>query len=241
MKPFLLSAMFNPPWWAIFLNPHFLPRRALFRAMRDAGPRLHSRILDVGCGTQPYRKLLTSASAIVGLELDTPANRRGDKRVDAFYDGKTMPFPDCDFQGILCNQVLEHVACAQDFLGEINRVLALEGTLILSVPFIWPEHEQPWDMRRFTSYGLANQLSNAGFELVSHSKLVGGTAALCALMADRINAKISGFPLVMRLLVRSTIVASWSLLGALFLILPRKDPVLFLDNFVVALKKRQAV
>ncbi len=238
MNAFLRSTMFNPPWWSIFLNPHFLPRRALFRAMRDAGPRLQGCVLDLGCGIQPYRELLTNATAIVGLELDTPQNRSGDKRVDVFYDGMTIPFSDGDFQSVLCNQVLEHVQDPQNFLGEISRVLAPEGTLILSVPFFWPEHEQPWDMQRFTSFGLVNQLTDTGFELVSHDKLVGGSAALCALMADRINAKVSRFPLPVRLLTRATIIAFWSLLGSALLIFPKNDPNLFLDNFVVARKTR---
>lgn len=237
MKARLANAMFNPPWWAIILNPHFLPRRALFRAMRESGPLLSGRVLDVGCGTQPYRELLTHANAVVGLELDTPENRAGKKNVDVFYDGKTLPFPDQSFQGVLCNQVLEHVAEPEQFLDELSRVLAPGGTLVLSVPFVWPEHERPWDNQRFTSYGLIHRLDAANFEIVRHTKLVAGGAALCALVADRINALVSSLPLVFRLACRALVIAPWTLLGCLLLLAEHPENGLFLDNFVVSRRK----
>lgn len=237
MKARLKSLLFSPPWWAIFLNPHFLPRRALCQAMRAAGPALRGRVLDVGCGTQPYRELLTAASSVTGLELDTPANRAGNKLADVFYNGRDIPFPDHDFDGVLCNQVLEHADAPEALLAEFARVLAPGGTLILTVPFIWPEHEQPQDMQRFTSFGLKGRLRAAGFELISYRKLVGGTAALAALLADRLNARVSRFPLVVRLLTRASVIASCSLFGAIMLLFPSKDPDIYLDNFIVVTKR----
>ena len=237
MRQKLHAAMFEAPWWSIAFNPHFLPRRAIFQAMRGSRSHLRGRVLDVGCGTQPYRELLTNADAIVGLELDTPANRAGGKRADVFYDGTTLPFPSGSFQSVLCNQVLEHVFEPKKFLAEITRGLVPGGILVLSVPFFWPEHERPWDSQRFTSYGLMHQLADAGLTVDRSEKLVAGSAAICALIADRINAGVSTWPRVLRFLVRAFAIAPWSLLGSLLLLLPKDDPALFLDNFVVAHKR----
>ena len=237
MNTWLQRVMYNPPWWAIILNSHFLPRRAIFNAMRGSGPSLEGRVLDVGCGTQPYRELLTSAHNVIGLELDTVENHTGAKRADMFYDGGTMPFPERSFQGVLCNQVLEHTFDPNALLIEIARILEPGGTLILSVPFFWPEHEQPHDSQRFTSFGLANRLNSAGFDIAIQTKLVPGGSALCALIADRINAMVTSWPLVLKLFVRAFVVAPWSILGCVLLCLPRRDPALYLDNFVVARKR----
>jgi SAM-dependent methyltransferase len=234
MKRKLETIFFDPAWWAIFINPHFLSRRALAARMREDGAALRGTVLDVGCGSQPYLSFLTTATRVTGLELDSELNRTS-KNADVFYDGRTFPFPDASFGGVLCNQVLEHVADPLAFLAEIARVLEPGGTLVLSVPFVWPEHEQPWDNQRFTSFGLASAIQSSGLRIVRYDKLVPGAAALCALAADAINARISGLPKLVRIFSRLLLVAPWSVLGALW---PngKREPSIFLDNFVVAEK-----
>ena len=54
----------------------------------------------------------------------------------------------------MCNQVLEHVFNPDDFVREIARVLKPGGALLLTVPFVWNEHEQPYDYARYSSFGL---------------------------------------------------------------------------------------
>jgi SAM-dependent methyltransferase len=226
---------FDPPWWAVAINAQFLPRRALARSMREHGPALKGSVLDVGCGTQPYRACLTAATRVTGLEIDTPENRASEKRADFFYDGMTFPFPDCSFDGVLCNQVLEHVFEPERFLAEVVRVLTPSGVLVLSVPFVWPEHEQPWDSQRFTSFGLAARARDAGLVVRRHDKLVGGGGAICAIAADRINAGLSRWPLPFRLVARALAVAPWSIAG-MVLSSRAGESALYLDNFIVACK-----
>ena len=36
-----------------------------------------------------------------------------------------------------------------DFLREAHRVLRPGGTLVLTMPFVWDEHEQPYDFARY--------------------------------------------------------------------------------------------
>lgn len=236
MNNFLNSIRFAPRWWAVAVNPHFLPRRALFRAMRTAGPMLSGKLLDVGCGDQPYRELLINATDVMGLELDTPENREKKASANQFYDGTTFPFPDNSFNALLCNQVLEHVFDPASLLDEMFRVTQPGGTLILSVPFFWPEHEKPFDSQRFTSFGLTHRLHAAGFEILQQHKLVPGSSALFALAADRINTKVSRLPLLFRIVARILLAAPCSVIGAILLVFPRSNTDIFLDNFVVARK-----
>ena len=51
-------------------------------------------------------------------------------------------------------------------IGELGRVLKPGGTLWLSAPLFYAEHERPYDFFRYTRYGLRRLLEDAGFEVV---------------------------------------------------------------------------
>lgn len=78
--------------------------------------------------------------------------------VDMFYNGITFPIDSCSIDGVICTQVLEHVANPESLISEIERVLKPGGKLILTVPFLWQQHEKPYDFTRFTSFGLRRLL-----------------------------------------------------------------------------------
>lgn len=226
--------MFRAPWWSLPINPHFLPRRALHRAMAETGSEFSGRVLDAGCGLQPYRHLLPNSVEIVGLESGAVGNSTN-KRADVLYDGLRFPFADSSFQGVLCNQVLEHVFTPEEFLREIHRVLAPGGRLVLTVPFIWPEHEQPWDSQRYTSFGLCELLRRCDLEPNCQRKLVCGFAAIAAITADRVNSGLRPLPRPMRLIVRALLVTPLSLVGWMLVVLfDNRDHALYLDNLIVA-------
>src|SRR3546814_14676882 len=86
-------------------------------------------MLEVGCGTKPYRELF-ELEEYIGLEIDSPSART-QSRADYFYDGKKFPFEAEIFHSVLCNQVLEHVFNPDDFLQEIHRVLREGGMMSL--------------------------------------------------------------------------------------------------------------
>lgn len=235
MSSWINKAMFSAPWWALPLNSAFLPRRALWQAMADSSDMACGRLLDVGCGTKPYRLLFTRVEEYIGLELGTPENL-GTKQADLYYDGDTFPLDDESVDTVLCNQVLEHVFNPEGFLAEIFRVLRPNGVLIITVPFLWPEHEQPYDCLRYTSFGLKDRLEGAGFHLEQQSKLTRGGAALCALAADKINTTLRSMLLPGRLLGRLLLVAPISLIGWMLGAIASNTTEIYLDNFVICRK-----
>jgi SAM-dependent methyltransferase len=95
------------------------------------------------------------------------------KQPDYYYDGRTLPFSEGSFDGVLCTQVLEHVSHPQELLLEISRVLRPGGILILSAPFLWQEHEEPYDFFRFSSFGMRRLLSCCGLDEISMMKTTG--------------------------------------------------------------------
>jgi hypothetical protein len=61
----------------------------------------------IGMFVNPYYNLFSS-DEYIGLEVDTPENRKN-KKADVFYDGKRIPFPDSYFDWVISTEVFEHV------------------------------------------------------------------------------------------------------------------------------------
>ena len=117
LKELYRRQMFFPGLLGIFVNPFFFARANLFTAIAELAPELTGRLLDVGCGTKPYKSLF-SVDVYIGLDIDSEASRqRG--IADHLYDGSAFPFVDTSFDSILCNQVLEHVFNPDSFIEEI--------------------------------------------------------------------------------------------------------------------------
>lgn len=233
-KAFYRRQMFFPNWLGIFVNPFYFARAGLRDAMVEFSPKLTGQLLDVGCGSKPYRSLFT-VDAYIGLDIDSEISRqRG--IADQLYDGNAFPFSDGSFDSALCNQVLEHVFNPDEFLGEIARVLKPGGKLLLTVPFVWDEHEQPYDYARYSSFGLRALLEKQGFKVVYHKKL-GADPSIIFQLANAYLFKVSqSLPKSIKLLVTVTVMAFINLAGLLACRLLPGNPDLFLDHAVLVEK-----
>lgn len=164
---------------------HFqwLSTRSLNRELRRLLPGLGGQVLDLGCGLQPYRSLLSQAQGYTGADVE---QRPG---VDVqLVPGQPLPFADASFDAILCTQVLEHVADLDPVLAEMRRVLRPGGVLVVSVPFIYQVHGAPHDYRRLTEYGLAAALQ--GYSLETLSRHGGAGSALGILLLNFVECRM---------------------------------------------------
>ena len=140
-------------------------------------------MLDIGCGTQPYRQLLTSGpsrvSKYIGLDLDGE-NYGGENAPtpDLRWDGNLIPLENDSVDTAFSTEVLEHCPNPQGVLTEIHRVLKPGGGLFLTVPFLWPLHDTPHDFYRYTPFGLKHLLERADFRESSIEALGGWDASL---------------------------------------------------------------
>jgi SAM-dependent methyltransferase len=227
---------FDPGPLGWLVNPFFFARRGLHRALNGLLPELRGEVLDVGCGTMPYRSRI-AAIRYVGLDYDTPEKRAANV-ADVLYDGGRFPFADASFDGVLCTQVLEHVFTPEAFLGEITRVLRLGGVLVLTVPFVWDEHEQPHDFGRYSSFGLRALLERNGLEVVRLEKTPADARAVAQIAAGwvyKIALPLGRWP---RFCVQVLVIGPIHLLGAVASwILPRNEDF-YLDNIVLARRKK---
>jgi SAM-dependent methyltransferase len=227
------TRQFDPRVVGLLINPFFLARRRLHKAIAERSVELHGRrLLDVGCGTKPYRKLF-DVTEYLGLDIDSEITRRRGI-ADVLYDGGKFPFADARFEAVLCNQVLEHVFNPDEFVSELARVLAPGGRLLLTVPFIWDEHEQPWDYARYTSFGLRHILERHGLRVLRHDKLLDDLSALAQLFNAYLFKILSARSPRIALAVTPLVMAPVSLLGLLAGWLFPRNPDLFLDHVVVA-------
>ena len=120
-----------------------LIRRSL-RSLDFAGIR---RALVVGAGEDPYRHLFRQTETYVRVDLI-----RLPRLTDIVADACVLPFHDAIFDCVLVTEVLEYVRNPTEFASELHRVLADGGRAVITVPFIFHDHQDRW---RPTRRGLA--------------------------------------------------------------------------------------
>lgn len=227
---------FQPGPAGILCNPFYLSRRELAAAIEEDAQLMKGRLLDVGCGTMPYKRLFTSAEDYVGMEINGSS-----KKADVYYDGRSFPFKDAEFDSILSTQTLEHSFHPEEFVRECARTLKPGGLFLLTVPFMWNEHEAPFDFARYSSFGLKALLERNGFEILKRRKLCQGPLAIAQLldaMVLDVAAKAFGLRLAYLLCppcllpVNLAALAASSVLGGF--------DSFFLDNVVLASKRDES-
>lgn len=235
LRQYYRARQFDPGITGLWLNPFFLARRGLWACMSELSVSLKGRrLLDVGCGTQPYRRLF-DVTEYIGMDIDSPVTRQRGV-ADVVYDGTRFPFDDHRFEAILCNQVLEHVFNPDEFVAELSRVLTPGGRLLLSVPFVWDEHEQPWDYARYSSFGLRCLLERNGFRIVDHRKLLDDASMLFQLANAYLYKVTRTRSAILNVLLTALFAAPVSAIGWLAGRLLPRNPDLFLDQVVLAEK-----
>jgi len=154
-------------------------------------PSVTGEILDFGCGSKPYEKLFVNASRYIGLDIETSGHDHATSSVDVFYDGKRIPFDDESFDACVTFEVLEHVFNPDEILVELRRVIKTGGKLMLSVPFVWEEHEVPFDFGRYTSFGVKHILEKHGFTVLELRKTTSDFLTLVQLFVNFLSRYVS--------------------------------------------------
>lgn len=226
---------FFPSILGLFINPFYFARKGLAKHVTDLALNITGKTLDVGCGTKPYAHLYQS-NEYVGLEIDTPQNR-ANKDADYFYEGYDFPFDDASFDSIVANEVFEHVFNPDQFLSETLRVLKQGGAILLTIPFVWDEHEQPYDFARYSSFGIKSLLEKHGFEVVEQRKSMDDIRVIFQLLNTYIYKKTVTKNAWLNVLVTLMLMAPFNVLGELLSLVTPRNPDLYLDNIVLARKK----
>lgn len=110
------------------------------RGLLSGETRPGDRALDLGCGAGRFLTVLEAAGAeAVGVDISERALERARRvapradirRLEA--DG-SLPIGHGSIDLVWCSEVIEHVADVGQLLGEVRRVLAPDGRLLLTTP-----------------------------------------------------------------------------------------------------------
>jgi SAM-dependent methyltransferase len=234
LKNYYNKQKFDPGLIGLFINPFFIARKGLIKNIKSMANEIDGLTLDIGCGNKPYEHYFKSTNYL-GVDVQTSIHNVN-TFADFFYNGKTIPVKNNQIDSIVCNQVFEHVFEPQILLSEISRVLKLDGKLLITLPFVWDEHEQPYDYARYSSYGIHYLLKKYGFEVITSTKTAKDFSVFAQLLNLYIYKQVHKRNALIKKIVTLMIMAPITIIGLLLSkILPDNED-LYLDNVILAIK-----
>jgi hypothetical protein len=138
-------------------------------------------VLDVGCGEQPFRPLVEAQRrAYVGMDIV----QNSSATVATLGDLEHAEAPSSPYAIVLCTEVLEHVFDVSLSFRGLRRLTMTGGLVMITVPFLFPEHMDPDDFRRLTEHGVAQLARDHGFSVVSSQRLSSAPEVIATMLAD---------------------------------------------------------
>ncbi len=128
---------------------------------------LSGKVLNAGAGVRDVAHLISGE--LVNQDIRWPEEDR--ENIQIYSPLHQIVAADNTFDAIICIAVLEHVENPDEVTEELFRVLKPGGHLILSVPFLQPEHKVPTDFQRYTEDGLSSLVRRHGFRVISSKPL----------------------------------------------------------------------
>lgn len=231
------SLAFAPPWWALY-KPSYMIRRILFRAVSGYASTCSGVVLDFGCGRQPYKPLFSHCAQYIPVDFsDTKSKFYANGSVLPF-DGSKIPLPDASVAHILFTEVMEHVFTPETVLSELYRVLRPGGDMLLTTPFVWEEHDAPYDYARYTRFGLKHLLAQANFSVARESREGHYIHALTQLACTYAAGSLIPSNRLLGRILDALIIVPLNLLGIAGSILLPKNMDLYLSTVILVLKMK---
>jgi len=180
----------------------------LRKCLDKPGPQV--RVIDVGCGRQPFRALIESLGArYSSCDAIESSGQRPDFIAPIDQELPQALLAMGPFDLALCTEVLEHVSDWASAFKNLSELVERGGKLLVTCPHFYPLHEQPYDFWRATPHAIRFWATRHGFEVLELDSvgsawevlgtLLGGVMAVPR--APTISNRIAGR--FARLLIRS--------------------------------------
>ncbi|MFA6473939.1 MAG: class I SAM-dependent methyltransferase [Patescibacteria group bacterium] len=231
----LKSKLFRPGIIGLLINPFYLVRISIYKAIKKNAHELQGMTLDFGCGDKPYEHLFT-VQKYVGIDVQQVGHDHESEPVDVYYDGKVIPFGNGYFDSCFSSQVFEHIFELENSLKEIHRVLKPDGTCLFIAPFVWDEHEVPFDFGRYSSFGLAYLLEKNGFQILKQEKDSHFAEVLAQLLCLYIYNILDTKNRYLNTLLCTIFIFPFTVLGLIIKYLAPRNSKLYFNNVFVVKK-----
>lgn len=154
------------------------------RFLTETVPRYGApRVLDVGCGEQPFRPFIESLGGrYVGLDVQQNEQGNVDFRTSISDDLPASVRSQLPFEVGLCTEVLEHVLDWGVAFRNLAGLIAPRGRLLVTCPFVYPLHEEPHDYWRPTLHALGSLAEQHGFQVLDLRRVGGPWEVLATLL-----------------------------------------------------------
>lgn len=136
------------------------------------------------------------------------------------------------------NEVIEHVFNPDELLQEIRRIMKPEATMMITLPFVWDEHEQPYDYARYSSFGIKHLLQKNGFKVEVLEKSCPNFGVIFQLVNGYIYKITKKLPLIFRMLFILLLCFPFTILGLILGFLLPNNNDLYLDNILIVSKSK---
>lgn len=195
-------------------------------------------VADIGCGEQPLRDLVESKGGkYIGIDI----SQNTKKNIDVIASITNIPLEDNVFDCILCTEVLEHVPDTHSAFVEMKRLMKINGHLIITTPFCYPLHEEPYDYVRLTHHCMLAEATANNLSVVSIQKSGNELEAIATILSNMlrpINSKsfiVTIYYLPFRLIINTLT----SVISYIFRkLLPCKT---YLNNFIILEKTSNTI
>ena len=154
----------NPPQQKLFSELWYSFRRFYVDSFFSQNISLFSaqdKILDIGGKKNVKRGVFDIEQYPLVVEY---VNIDANTNPDYLCDATAIPVQDTSYDGVILAEVLEHVPHPDKVLREAHRVLKKGGYLLLTTPFMFRVHADPYDYTRFTGYWYQEVLTGVGFK-----------------------------------------------------------------------------
>jgi len=116
----------------------------------DLGNKNH-KVLNIGSGGDIEKLIKRFFSNVYSIDIDE--NRKPDQLID-LCDEKFLEKIKYKPSIVCCFEVLEHTQNPLKAIDNIFKLIEKEDKVLVSVPFNFHIHDEPYDYYRFTYYGL---------------------------------------------------------------------------------------
>ena len=138
----------------------WLQGRVLLPALARYGKLSKGHVLDLGCGRSPWRSYFPDAGAFIRMDRYAV-----DPDVIVINDIYRLPLSDGEVDTIILSRMLGDIPDQPRLMGELSRVLAPKGRILVYEAISYPQHDLPHDYWRVLPAGLKWAAGEAGLQV----------------------------------------------------------------------------